>query len=669
MRVLLIAMLIAGSLVAGAQEIPSFKFGKISAEEISTRSYAIDTNAAAVVLADIGSSKIVGNNKGWFSLEFKLFRRIHILKNAGFENATVEIQLYSDGEDEEKLDDLKAVTYNVENGKVVESKLNVKNAVFKEKLDKNTVQKKFTLSNVKEGSVIEYSYTVTSDFLFNIQPWNFQGDIPRLWSQYTVSLPPFMNYMLIPQISLPYAVADNRNKAESYVVEVKRENGLVLTADRFNISCQVTDFRWGMKNVPAFHEEAYTSTPRNYIERLEFQLAGYLAPLTEQKIITTWPDLTDKMLKRDDFGATLSSAQSFWPAELETIVKKAKTQRETAELIFSYVRDRFTCTDYSQLYIQESLKKVVEKKSGGVAELNLLLTAFLKYAGLSADPVILSSRGHMYVNDSYPVVSRFNYVISRVIVGDQEIYLDASRPQLGFGKLHYSCYNGTARLVDASAAMISLRPDMITETSRTNIQLIPDKGGKWTGSVNRLYGYFSSEDVRKKFKLEGAEGLSKEVSTFYNSNVSVSDMVADSMKIPEEPVQLHYTIRFDTDSTELIYFNPVLGGVLRHNPFKSVQRRYPVEMPYKISELYTLSMELPSGYTVEELPKSITYKMNTQGDAIFEYKISQSGGYINMLYRLDIKRSYFSPEEYEILRAFFGNMVSKMEEQIVLKKK
>jgi hypothetical protein len=61
--------------------------------------------------------------------------------------------------------------------------------------------------------------------------------------------------------------------------------------------------------------------------------------------------------------------------------------------------------------------------------------------------------------------------------------------------------------------------------------------------------------------------------------------------------------------------------------------------------------------------------MNTQGDAIFEYKISQSGGYINMLYRLDIKRSYFSPEEYEILRAFFGNMVSKMEEQIVLKKK
>lgn len=669
MRVLLIALLVAGNLAAGAQAVPTFKFGKISAEEISSTSYAIDTNAAAVVLADIGSSNIVGNNKGWFSLEFKIYRRIHILKNAGFENATVEIQLYSDGEDEEKLDDLKAVTYNVENGKVVESKLNVKNSVFKEKLDKNTVQKKFTLPNVKVGSVIEYSYTLTSDFLFNIQPWNFQGDIPRLWSQYTVSLPPFMNYMLIPQISLPYAVADNKNKPESYVVEVKRENGLVLTSERFNISCQVTNFRWGMRNVPAFHEEAYTSTPRNYIERLEFQLAGYLAPLTEQKIITTWPDLTDKLLKRDDFGATLNSVQAFWPAELENSIKKAKTQRETAQLIFSYVRDRFTCTDYSQLYIQESLKKVVEKKSGGVAELNLLLTAFMKYAGLQADPVILSSRGHMYVNDSYPVVSRFNYVISRVIADGQEFYLDASRPQLGFGNLHYSCYNGTARLVDASAAIISLRPDMITETSRTNIMLTPEKEGKWVGSVHRLYGYFSSEDIRKKFKTEGAEGLSKEVSTFYNSNVTVSDMVADSMKIPEEPVQLHYTIRFDADNAGLMYFNPVLGEILHHNPFKSAQRRYPVEMPYKISDLYTLSMELPAGYTVEELPKSITYKMNTQGDAVFEYKISQSGGYINMLCRLEIKRSYFSPEEYEILRAFFGNMVSKLDEQIVLKKK
>ncbi|MBL0131549.1 MAG: hypothetical protein IPP43_10825 [Chitinophagaceae bacterium] len=43
----------------------------------------------------------------------------------------MSIRLYSEGEDEEKLDKLRAVTYNLENGKVVETKLDVKSNVFR----------------------------------------------------------------------------------------------------------------------------------------------------------------------------------------------------------------------------------------------------------------------------------------------------------------------------------------------------------------------------------------------------------------------------------------------------------------------------------------------------------------------------------------------------------
>jgi hypothetical protein len=42
----------------------------------------------------------------------------------------VEILLYTEGDNEEKLENLKAHTYNLDNGKVIETKVDVKNSVI-----------------------------------------------------------------------------------------------------------------------------------------------------------------------------------------------------------------------------------------------------------------------------------------------------------------------------------------------------------------------------------------------------------------------------------------------------------------------------------------------------------------------------------------------------------
>ena len=128
---------------AYCQESPFAKFGRITAETLQKKVYSIDSSAAAVVLSDIGEAAIEGNSKGWFSVYTTRHKVVHILNKSAYDEATVEIPLYTNGEDEEKLEDLKAVTYNLENGKVVETKLDKSN-VFTEKQDKNRVIKKFT---------------------------------------------------------------------------------------------------------------------------------------------------------------------------------------------------------------------------------------------------------------------------------------------------------------------------------------------------------------------------------------------------------------------------------------------------------------------------------------------------------------------------------------------
>ena len=184
-----------------SQEKSKAKFGNVTEADFAKTVYEVDSNAHAVVLADIGSTDIEGNTKGWFSLVYKHYKRVHILNKNGYDIADVSISLYTSGSDEEQLDKLKAVTYNLENGKVVETKLDVKNSVFKDKINKNFVVKKFTFPNVKEGSIIEFEYTITSDFLRNLQPWEFQGAYPRLWSEYNLTLPAFFHYVFLTNLT------------------------------------------------------------------------------------------------------------------------------------------------------------------------------------------------------------------------------------------------------------------------------------------------------------------------------------------------------------------------------------------------------------------------------------------------------------------------------------
>ncbi|HEY0610774.1 MAG TPA: DUF3857 domain-containing protein, partial [Chitinophaga sp.] len=194
-------MILAGcllTLLGTAQEKNKIKFGRISPEDFQKTSYDLDTGAHAVILADIGSSEFEAE-QSYFRLVYKRHRRVKILDKTGYDAATEELYLRKFGSNrEDKVSGLKAATYNLENGKVVETELESK-SVFTEALDENFIRKKFTLPAVKEGSIIEYSYTIYSPSTYYLKAWSFQGEYPCLWSEYTVGIPEFFDYIFIAQ--------------------------------------------------------------------------------------------------------------------------------------------------------------------------------------------------------------------------------------------------------------------------------------------------------------------------------------------------------------------------------------------------------------------------------------------------------------------------------------
>jgi hypothetical protein len=650
---------------SNAQDKSPVKFGKISAEDFKTSVYSIDSNAAAVVIADIGTSSITGNSKGWFSIEFKHFKRIHILKKNSYELADVEIPLYTSGRSEEELQGLKAYTYNLENGKVVETKLE-RSGVFQDKLSKNHLLKKFTFPAIKEGSIIEYEYTIHSDFIFNLQPWEFQGAYPRLWSEYNVSIPEFLYYVFLSQGNQYDILRTTKDRHEKFRVVDAVGAG---ASEAYEFESDITDYRTVMKNVPALKEESFTSTLDNHIAKIDFQLAAYRHPLQPRDIMGNWTDVTKELLKDEDFGLQLSRDNGWMSDELKTAMNGATSDLEKAKNIYHYLQKNFTCTNYGRLYTDQPLKNILKDKKGSEVEINLLLVAMLRKAGLPADPLMLSTKSHGYALSVYPIMDKFNYVVCRTVIGGKTFYLDASRSGLGFGRLTWECYNGHARVINPEASSVEFSADSLKENKTTSLMLFSNEKGEISGRMQQIPGYYESYSLRSRIREKGVEELFKDIKKDFGIDVDISNSNIDSLEKYDQPLQLNYDVKLNFGNDDIIYLNPMFGEGYKENPFKSATRTYPVEMPYAFDETFVLRTDVPPEYEVDELPKSIRANFDEEGKSFFEYLITNSGGVISFRSRIKLTRSYYLPEEYEILREFFNLIVSKQSEQIVFKKK
>ncbi|HXB91571.1 MAG TPA: DUF3857 domain-containing protein, partial [Puia sp.] len=613
-------------------------------------------------------SHFEGNPTGGFWVVFKHSERIKIINKNGFDAATIQIPLYVNGSTSEKVYNLKAITYNLENGKVVETKLDDA-SIFTNKDGKNLIEKKFTFPALKEGSIIEYSYTQQSEFLFNMQPWQFQGRYPCLWSEYQAAIPDFFHYVILSQGYLAFNINTTSSGNVSFHLTIPGEGG--GRSESQDIDDNVVYHRWVIRNVPPLKLEPFTTTLSNYVAKVEFQLNSYMFPRSPyHDMMGNWNTLSKTLLEADYFGAELDRGNGWLDDDMKVITKDSKNSLEKAQKIYAYLRDNFTCTQHAGMEKSNSLKTVFKNRSGNVAEINLLLIAMLRHEQITTDPVILSTRAHGLTNEIYPLLPRFNYVIARAMIDDAAYYLDASESWLGFGRLPERCYNGHARVVsEAQPAPVYLLPDSIREGKRTLVIITNDEKSGIVGHVQEVPGYFKNSTLRETIISKGKEDYLKTLRASYSSEVELSNLAFDSLKMPDEPLNMSYDMKLKLDSNDnIIYFNPIMADAYRENPFKAADRAYPVEMPYSMDETYMLTMDIPSGYTVDEMPRSAKVLFN-ENEGFFEYIIQKSEDAIQLRCRIKMEKANFKPEDYSTLRDFFGYIVKKEGEQIVFKKK
>ena len=628
----------------------------VTARTFAPEVYSIDSSAGAVVLFDLGVVNFdpPGNGRV-FSYILEKHTRIRLLHKSAFGLASFTLSAYRKGPNSPTIENFRGSTYNLDEGKVVTTKVDKSN-IFKDQSG-DYIMEKIAFPNVKEGSIIEYSFRIVYPGFQFIPPWTFQGSYPELWSEYDITVPTLYDYAVRHQGYQKYVVDSAIYSDATFPVNFGSVAG--------NWTGRTIRRIWALKDVPALEKpEPYTTTLRNHLSMIEFQLSAVHANGYDHTYRTTWNELGDELLKQDNFGASLGGHNRWMDDEIKQVVSGATAPVEKLRRIFRWVRDRFDCSGAEGLYLSQSLKKLWEEKKGNVADINLLLTAICRHEGMDASPVILSSRQHGHAVEDYPLVSDYNYVIARVQLGDSVFLLDASKPYIGFGQLPELCYNGWAREIDSSYAEIPLFPDSVTEVRVTTVMLSNTDSG-YAGTYSRTDGVFESMNVRNRLHKSTPDEYFETLRKTMPDYKQMTGYGFDSLAVPEAPLSWHYDMKYDfTQGT--IYFNPIFHERFSNNPFSSTVRHYPVEMPFCINNVYAMEMQIPKGYRVDQLPKSRRVKLG-DSSGVFEYLISADST-IHFRMRLLIKKTNFGLEQYAGIRDFFSLIVAKEKEPIVLKK-
>ncbi|MBJ6108353.1 DUF3857 domain-containing protein [Hymenobacter sp. BT523] len=667
-----LALLCSG--LAHAQPEP-IKFGQVDKPDLTAAPFARDS-AEAVVLCDFGRSRMEGKGAG-LQVVFERITRIKILKKAGFEHATVEIPLYHRDGDQEKLSALRGYTYNLVNGAIERTKFDATGA-FVEKRTPTTDIQKFTLPNVREGSVIEYAYTLRSDFLFNFQDWSFQQAIPVRWSEYRVSIPTFYKYKIIYQGSQAFDVNLARFGTVGLSLDDKVPTGAGLSAGTstgtLSVTASTEEHQWVRKNVPAFRPELYMTTPRDYVDRLDFELTGEQWSENNYHDLTgTWPKINSLLLADEDFGGRLNHAGPLkdqvtgLAARYPAVVDRAAAVRQTVMAALRY-------DGHDWYRAQTPLRKALDAHRGSAADVNLLLIAALREAGIDAHPLLLSTRDHGRISKEFPMLDRFNYVVALVPLADgKDLLVDATEPVLPCGTLPERCLNSVGRLVlpkDGEGRWIDLTPTQ-RQVRFQQVALTLDAQGGLQGKVHDERGGYAGAQARAELASLGEKkylaGLLQRHDAW-----AVPKLTVGQAEAVEKPLTLDYEFTqppAGNATAGTFYLSPLSEFGPGQNPFRHQDRAFPIDFGMMQEETLLVTLTLPAGYEVASLPKPAVVELPDQGGRFIYNVAAVSPGVVQLTSRLNLRKPVYAASEYANLRELYGQLMARQGEKLIIQKK
>lgn len=660
---LALVVLILSSVSAMGQLIKfNPKFDAVSEDEVKMTSYSRDTAADALIIYQNINRRVYITPAGDFMVDKTNRMRIKILKESAKDLATFRMLYRTDGEMSEKITDIKVITYNWENGKVVKTKMD-KKFIFDKKFSEKSNSISFTAQNVKVGSVVEITYTRKNMHFWDLGEINFQGEYPVNCIEAKITFPEYFKYNVL-----------SRGK-KYFDLNVKQETENLVTGHGGNLDYGIIVENYRAVNVPALRKESHLYCVDQFYCAVEYELRTLQLPRQIPKNFgSSWTDV-DKQVYDTRICTDITSSCKF-KKEVDEIKAKGKSFIEQVVEIRNLVCDRVKWNKEVRLVPSANVSTLIKDGSGSTADINALVGNALNYAGFEVHPVLLKLRTSGEFADFHVSADAFDTFILKVSdKAGQTVYLDAARKEAYLNVLHDNYIVAKAReLAKGSVSKWVDLTHLCENIAEFDVKAKLDEDGLMTGKMTITAKNNESYDLKRYFNsFEKEEDLIAKLES--GNSYTVESISSENMNdyTPECKLEFSFEQQMQTAQAqdgELIYLKPIIETLHSDKYFKSETRSVPIDIDHINKIVYHISVEIPDGYVFEQIPVSEHMgAVSTDVRASVENKTSEDGKTLEVTYTITENAMYVDPHNYADYRRFWQQLVKTESETIVLKKK
>ena len=621
------------------------KFGKVSAAEFALKDKPEYKNDDAIELFKKRRTYFEYNqNEGWVLIT-TVHERILLKNKNGFKYATNVIKFF--GKERIKI---RASTYNLVAGTIDETKLNANN-IYQQDLYMDWHEKRFTMPNLKPGSIVEWEYKIKSPYFAFINDMVYQRLIPILYLDAKVTVPEYFNFNYYTTQYAPVQL------------NIIKGNTIYETG----VDVNTTIFSLNMSDIPPVRKEPYISHINNYIGRVKFNLQYVKIPgKLPKKFSKTWEDVCETLYRTLEFGDQLDKS-AYFKNDLARIYSPSDSLETKMLKILAFVKQKVRWNQKNGIFSDNGVVQAYKSGHGNVAEINFILISMLREAGVEAYPVLTSTLD--YGIPLFPTIFGFNYMVTAVKKNNGYILIDPTEKFAPPGVLPRRTLNWFGQLVkdNGTSESINLFPDYYN-LSVTNVNAGFDGTNIKGFGNNKKTGNYALE-ARKTFDgLNTEQVIAKLKETYPAANIQ-NARIQQLMNI-DQPLGILYQFEMEDALEEVgdkTIFYPALFLRTAENPFKAETRKYPVYFGYPFIHLYIIDLKIPPTYKIQKLPENVTYTLPDNLGA-YNYKIQQTSMGLRVEISIKISKPVIPANRYKALKELYEKIISKESEPVILSK-
>lgn len=445
----------------------------------------------------------------------------------------------------------------------------------------------------------------------------------------------------------------------------------ISTAPEKTESTKSTTYTWNLKNYPAIQFERLQPSVTSLVP------AVYLGP--GDFILGKYKGNMSSWLAFGKFQAELNRDRDQLPdnikAEVHRLTDGISDREEKIRTLYKFMQQN---TRYVSVQLGVGgwqpfdAKYVAANKYGDCKALSNYMVSLLKEAGIRANYVIVNAGGaRRSLWEDFPA-PYFNHVIACVPGDKDTTWLECTSQTESAGFMGTFTGDRLALLVGDDGGYVVRTPGY-SEDNNLQLRTVSarvDPEGNLVADVHTACTGTQQEHwhslIHSKTDQELKEILNGGVMGLSTYTVEKFKYQEEKNKIPKIQEVLHVTAPgYATITGKRLFLEPNLFNKSRTR-FENGERKFPIEFSNAYTDVDTIHIEIPEGYSPEAMPRDV--RLNSDFGA-YSISFKVANGKIDMIRSEVIRRAQFPASYYPELVKYFESVYKADRSRIVLVRK